>query len=269
MTESNKDTPIEWDKFPGTLENPSDFRKGSGDYGVTFAVPVKHVGYIQPLMEKAQRAFAVFIVPASSLDQAEALLREKKSEPQGITDGSGVSSQSSDFFVSVEALAQVLGVDPRTVQLDAEKGVLVRTGRGQYDTLASCGTLRKALKEAETGHNDVYNDERTQSMRLKRQERELNYLERAGKLVNSEAVMRVIEKAKAAEKQQLLFMPKQLAPLLEGDPAVDEVILEEWAHQFLKGQTEINIVADIVSAPEADQDKMPQMPKKKRRKKKK
>ena len=106
-----------------------------------------------------------------------------------ITDGS--VHRTAD----VETLAQLLGMTGRNVQLQVDNNLLVRASRGQYDMLASYVALWKAYKDLQSGQNDKYNHERTEAMQLKRMERELEYYERAGKLVNAEAVGRAIEKA--------------------------------------------------------------------------
>lgn len=255
------------DKFPGLLENPAGYRKSSDDYAVTISVPIAYVDRLKPLMQKAGRAFVVYLVQVATPEQAVALMDAEDSPAAALRPATTEPHEAGPAPVSLDLMAQVLGVDPRTVQLDAEKGLLVRTARGQYDTLASCATLRKAMLAAATGASDAYNDERTKAMRLKRQERELNYLERAGKLVSAEAVGRAIEKVAAAEKQRLLFLPKQLAPQLEGDAAERETLLEEWVHGFLKAMTEIDLSA--AAAPAPDQDKPVEVSAKRKRRKRK
>lgn len=252
-----KSTGIEWDKLPAVIEAPG-YSKATDEWKLTISTPSKYRDpYVIALHARMGQVGVFFFVPCGSIEEAEALLQGDDRPSPLPSPQKGRGGKSDRHFVSVELMAQVLGVDPRTVQLDAEKGLLVRTARGQYDTLASCGTLRKALRAAESGQNDAYAEERTKSMRLKRQERELDYLERAKKLGNVEIIQRVMEKAKAAERQQVLFMPKQLAPRLEGNAAEREAMLEEWAYAFLKGQTELNLSADLAGAPKPDLDRMP------------
>jgi hypothetical protein len=239
MTLPDKKQQIDWDRFPGTLENPSDFRKSSGDYGVTFSVPVKHVGYIQPLMEKAQRTFAVFIIPAADMEQAENLIKQQDIDPDimGLPDPSYsplTKGGDGGCFVPVEVIAEVLVMTERNAQLQAEKGLLIRGTRGQYDTLASCAALWKALKEAENGRSDGYHHERTEAMRLKRQTKEVEYLEKVGQLVNADAARKLVEKVLAQMRQRILMMPKYLAPILDGLSAREqEPILENYARESL------------------------------------
>jgi len=255
----------DWVKLPATLDSPG-FKKASDEFLFTFASAKKHLDpYIQDMQAKLGTFGVVFYVPCQTTEQVEALLRDR-SEPTGIVDKSAPARTLDKFIVPLDLLAEALGMTERNVQILAAKELLVSVPgvRGKYDTLATCAALYKAFRGAENGATDAYNDERTKAMRLKRQERELGYLERAGSLVNAEGVQRAIEKAKAVEKQVLLFMPKQVAPLLEGDPAVNEAVLEEWAHQFLKSQTEMDISA---AAPEPDQDKMPEMKKKRKKRK--
>lgn len=262
MTTRNNHT--EWVKLPATLDSPG-YKKPSDEFTFTFATPKKYLDpYIQDMQAKLGTSGVLFYVPCTG-DQVDALLKDAPDVP-------GIGNPEPEVIacppITLRELAELLNRDERTVQLLEEKGVVVRITRGLYDRDKTIAGIWKALKEAESGATDAYSEERTKAMRLKRQERELQYLERAGKLGNVEAIQTVIEKAKAAEKQQVLFMPKQLAPRLDGDPAVNEAILDEWAYSFLKGQTKINII-DAAKAAAPDPDKMPEMKKRKKKTKKK
>jgi hypothetical protein len=228
-----KPTGIEWDKLPAVIEAPG-YNKATDEWKLTISTPSKYRDpYVIALHARMGQVGVFFFVPCGSLDEVEALLRQSDNGPQGITNGAPPQEVIDRHYVSVEVMAQVLGVDPRTVQLDAEKGLLVRTARGQYDTLASCGTLRKALRAAESGQNDAYAEERTRSIRLKRQEREINLLERIGKLANAEVLQRGFENVLAMINQKLNMMPKSLSPRLESVAAMEaEQVLDEWKRKI-------------------------------------
>jgi hypothetical protein len=224
---------IEWVKLPVTFDAPG-FKKASDEFTFTFATPKKYQDpYINAMMARIGNYGVLFFVPCTQ-EQAEVLLREKDA-PGAIALGSAPQEVLESSIVPVEVMAEVLGVDPRTVQLDAEKGVLVRTGRGQYDTLASCATLRKAWKEAENGQTDAYNDEKVKELRVKRQDREAKLAERLGCLVNAQRVRQTYEAIEAAERNAVLNMPKKLGPemdMVSGTEA--EVKLNDWARRHLK-----------------------------------
>ena len=244
------------DRLPAVVDAPG-FHKPTGEFTFTIKTPKKYEDMAKAFMDRVSSLGVFFFRPCEP-EQIDAVLEQGNGpSPQPLSPEGRGNTQTAD----VETLALLLEMTERNVQLQVDNGLLVRADRGQYDMLGSYVGLWRAFKELQRGQNKSYNDERLEAMRLKRQERELDYYERAGKLGNIESIQRVIEKVKAVEKQQILFMPKQLAPQLEGDPAVNEVLLETWAHSFLKMQTEINLAVDIEKPAEPDQDKKPEVKK--------
>jgi hypothetical protein len=231
------ETKPEWNKLPAIVETTS-FRKTSDDYTFTIATPRKYEEYAKAFMARLSGMGVLFFIPCAP-DQVDALLRDHDA-PAGITDGAAPQEVLDSCVVPVETMAQVLGVDVRTVQLDAEKGVLVRTGRGLYDALASCGTLRKAWKETESGKNDAYNEERTAAMRLKRLEREREHEEAMKRLVEYEGLVKARERKNADMKQKLLFLEKTLPPRLHLLPANEQETIIK--HEIRKLLTEFALI---------------------------
>ncbi len=164
---------------------------------------------------------------------------------------------ASDATVPVEDLAEWLCVTPRRVQQLEKKGIVMKDGHGAYRLRDSIQGYIREMNAKADGKNSEYHKERTKKMKIDRQNAEVEYLERIGKLVSTEGVERAIQRVKATEKQQLIFMPKQLTPRLDGDPGINEPILEEWRDQFMKNQAEIkfNEVAPIQAVDHAQRKK--------------
>ena len=222
----------EYDKLPATVETTS-FRKTTDEYTFTLATPRKYEEEAKRFMARISSMGVIFFVPCNA-DQVDNLLQGSESRVQGQVLTQNSELKTDNCIVDVEVMATVLGMTERNVQLHAEKGTLVRNARGQYDTLATCGSLWKSLKELETGKNDDHNRERTEAMRLKRMNNEVAYLERIGKLVNAELVMAAIEKGMAEARQRWLFMPKHLSPKLENLSLQEiESMLDEYSRSSL------------------------------------
>ena len=147
----------------------------------------------------------------------------------------------AEVTLPVEDLAEWLVLTPTRVQQLAKKGIVVKTEHGVYQLKASVQGYIREMNAKADGKNSKYHQERTKLMEIKRRDAERTFLEAMKQLVNADRVVKAIERAKADDKQQILFMPKALATRFEGDPAANEAILEEWAHQYLKTRAEIDI----------------------------
>lgn len=240
------DSRLEMDSFPCILENPSDFRKGSGDYGVTLAVQVKHVDQIQPLMAKAQKPFAAFLVPMGTIDQAEEFIKAQNGHGglSGLPDPDAQSAirDPQSAIATLEDVALALAVDPRTIQNYADAGLLVRNSRGQYDLLASLAAMNKARKDAETAESNDNRKEKGLILQAKRQRLQIDNLERAGELVNAASVRAAVEKGISENRTRWLFLPKYLAPKLEGLKVQEmEILLEDYVRASLTQLAAITI----------------------------
>jgi len=230
-TKKNSIERFQPDKFPGLLENPAGYRKATDDYTVTFAVPIGAVERLQPLMQKAGKPFIVYLVQVATPEQAEALL---DSDDHPSPPASPAEGKEGEASADVETLAALLGMTERNVQLQVDNNLLVRSTRGRYDMLLSYAALWRAHQSLRSGQNDEYNEQRTASMRLKRQERELNYLERAGKLVNAEKMQSAYENVESEERHAIINMPKTLGPQCDGLPGTEvEIRLNDWSRRHL------------------------------------
>jgi len=254
MSETNK-KPIERfhpDKFPGLLESPGSYRKGSDDFGVTFAVPRGMIEHVQPLQHKAGRPFVIYCVEVGTPEQAEQLLNvDVDPAVDGLSrlNGSNGLHGSHNNTVPVDVLAAALGMTDRNVQILADQGLIIRVQgvRGQYDVLATCAALYKAFRGAENGATDAYSDERTKAMRLKRQERELTLLERVKRLTDAEATVRAFTKLLALINSKLNMMPKTLSLSVEMVSAVEaETVLDDWKRR-LQSELSSHDVAKLVT----------------------
>jgi hypothetical protein len=177
------------DRLPAVVETPG-FHKATGEFTFTIKTPKKYEDLAKAFMERISDLGVFFFRPCKAED-IDAVLKQGNGVPGKAPKPSGESAQVAD----VETLALLLEMTERNVQLQVGNGLLVRTDRGQYDMLASYVSLWKAHQELRHGQNDTYNDERTRAMKLRRQERELDYYERAKKLVNADKVYRAVEQA--------------------------------------------------------------------------
>lgn len=223
------------DKFPGMLESPGTYRKNSNDFGVTFAVPAEKVEHIQPLMQKAGKFFVAYLVQVSDAVQADLLLAQDLDEA---VDGRALPEPKSldglPDTVPVGVLADLLDMTDRNIQILEQKGIVFKDNRGQYRLRESIKSVLKEERLRGDGKNSDFNRARTEAMQLKRQQAEVDYLERVGALVNAEEVRRAIEKAKANDRQKWIVLPKHLAPRLDGLTAQEiEPILEDYVRESL------------------------------------
>jgi hypothetical protein len=223
------------DKFAGHLVSPGTYRMATDDFAVTFAVAAGKVEHIQPLMQKAGRLFVAYLVQVSDADQADALLNAESAEGMAQSaEGVKNSGDAAASFVNVETLAELLEMTERNVQLQVDNNLLVRSGPGRYDMLASYALLWKAHKELRSGQNDSFNAERTAVMRLKRLEKERLHEEAMGRLVNFEEYLKAGERKAAVIKQKLLFLEKSLPPRLAGLSANEqEPIIKDAIRKLL------------------------------------
>ena len=261
---------IEWVKLPATFESPGTYNKASDEFRFIFATPKRYQDpHINALLARIGNYGVFFFVPCTP-EQAEVMLQQKDTGtlPRLPIDRAAGPGELASSLVPVEVMAEVLGVDPRTVQLDAEKGILVRTAHGQYDALASCATLRKAWKEAQNGQTDAYNDEKVREIRIKRQEREAKLAERMGKLLNADRTRQVYEAVEAEERNALLNMPKKLSVELDMVSGTEaEVKLNDWIRRHLKTFSSWDGIMAMVR--NIAQTKTPEKPQKQEKKKKK
>jgi hypothetical protein len=261
MNNKNK---IDWDKLPVTLET-SAYRKTSDDFTFVLVTPRKYEAYAKSFMSRLSSMGVVFFVACSSDSERDSLLQEPKEELKGIGDGTEPKKQDEKRFVPLEIMAQVLGMTPRNVQLHAEKGMLIRTTRGQYDTLLSCGSLWKAYKALETGKNENYNQQRLENLEKKNRELDRLHAVEMKKLVPADDVQRAREIENGNIRQKFLYL-KALAPQLEGRTVNEiEKRLNEYALKCL-GELDRSENADIREG--MDEEEQQQLPKKNAKKKK-
>lgn len=242
------DTPkIEWDKLPVIVET-AGFRKTTDDFTFTIVTARRYEDHAKSFMSRLSSMGVLFFVPCITADQVDALLQEHTAPPS-VTDGEAPAEVADLCLVPVEVMARVLGVDPRTVQLDVERGMLVRNAHGMYDALASCGTLRKAWKDAENAVTEDHKKEKGLILREQRIKLEAANKERLGQLMNAEKTRQAIEHIEAEERQALLNMPKTLGPQCDMLPGREvEIKLMDWVRRHLKEQSAWDRIISLVRA---------------------
>jgi hypothetical protein len=224
----------EYDKLPGTVET-SSFRKSSDDFTFTIATPRKWEEHAKAMMGRLS-SFGVFLFARCEPEEAEALLsaecgvRNAESNSELRTPNSKLAIRP----IPVGMLAELLGVDERTIQLWEDRGIVARVSRGLYDRDGTLKGLHKAWKEAEAGRNDAFNDSRAKEQHYKALERQRKHEIEMGRLFNVDRMREVYENVQSAERHAILNMPKKLGPECEGLTGTEiEVKLNDWARRHL------------------------------------
>lgn len=238
-------TNMEYSAIPGTLET-SGFRKTSDDFTFTIASPKREQAHVTEMLKNLS-CYGVFFFFPCSPSEAESILSKKKSAPVAEI-GSGEQQIVDIPPADLETLSEWLtpeGLPPmteRNVQLLEAKGIVIRVARGRYDLKRSVRRRIGELSDKGEGKDSDMHREKVEGLRLNRQIREANFLERMGKLVNAEEIRTAIEKAKSEERQSILNMPKNLAPRLEGLSGTEiEVELNKWSERHLSAMTAVKI----------------------------
>jgi len=259
---------VEWDKLPAEIEAPG-FKKSTGEFTFTIVTPKKYEGHAKAFMDRVNALGVFFFVPCS-LDQIDALLSDKSDmaaiDRPPLLQGKGSRSDDAiSYLVPVEVMAEVLGVDPRTVQLDAEKGALVRSGRGQYDVLASCGSLRKAWKDAESVQGNLLRDVKLQREQERLRKDQRKNAEEEGKLTNTERLLQAESAVQAQERNGLLNMPKLMGAIFGAEV---EIAAMDWVREHLKSFSSREKIMEIIknAPPIGTEQKIPAKKKEKRKK---
>src|SRR3990172_4859183 len=128
---AEKDTKTLISRFPGSLEAVG-WRKGTQDFGVTYAVPQEMREYVKPLMDKLNQYFVIASVEVRDTQQAEQILKSQGDDIDTLPIGEE-GQGGTDRYCSMEEVAFLLSMVPRTAFLYAQKGVIVKVGRGRYD----------------------------------------------------------------------------------------------------------------------------------------
>lgn len=221
----------EFDKLPAVVET-TGFRKTSDDYTFTLATPKRFEEYVKAMLGRLSH-FGIFYFRPCAPDEAERFLNNGGPDASHLPDSSALRAPHS-AFATVDALAAMLGMTERNVQLLSEKGLLSRPARGQYDLLESCVLLWRGYKELESGRNRDRNQRQTE--RIEKQNRELDreHLTKMRLLVNATEVQRQIELQNAEIRQKFVYL-KALAPGLDGRPVNEiEKRLDEYAKKCLR-----------------------------------
>jgi terminase small subunit / prophage DNA-packing protein len=80
--------------------------------------------------------------------------------------------KSNDTVISAVTLARLLGLSAQAIANHASAGVLVRSGRGQYEKDASVTSYCAHLRKSASGRNTATSDDRARLARAKADEAE-------------------------------------------------------------------------------------------------
>ena len=207
-------------KFPGSLDNLG-FRRGTADWGITFAIPKEFFSYAKPLGDKLGSYFVVAAVCVPDREHAETLLAEQIEIPT-ITAG----EKGPEFVASTTQMQEMFSLTGQHIAVLERSGIIFKIARGKFDVIKSVQGYVNDLRRHAAGKSDGYSEERTKKLRIQRESAELDLLKQKGELVNSQAVQKAVEQDYLTIKNKLAYIPSKAAPLCEhkSAPEVQEIL---------------------------------------------
>lgn len=247
--------------FPGVLE----IRKSTGDYGILFTVPLKHLEHIKPLLEKEGRPFFVSARDTADIEQAEELVKNADNGRVPVQEHAGAAKETST--VSVDKMAEIFDMTARRVEQLEKDGVFYKLGHNRYDLLRSAAGYVQDRKTR--NKTSVLNQRREENLEKKNRELDRQHAIEMGKLVSAADMQRNRELENANIRQKFIYLPA-LAPQLEGRPVGEiEARLKEYMRKALEDLDRSDNETRGHGDGEMEQEQSPvQAPKKKKKKKK-
>ena len=238
---AEKDTKTLISRFPGSLEAVG-WRKGTQDFGVTYSVPQELREYVKPLMDKLNKYFIIASVEVRDTQQAEQILKAQGDEIDSLPAGKGgQSKEDQDRYCSMEEIASMLSMTPRSAFLYAQKGVIVKVGRGRYDLTQSIQNYIKEIRN-EQRSGGRRGEVLAEKEEIQKERLLVKLLTEKKKLVIAEDCVREVEKNNFNVRNKLLRLPTKLAPLIAGNKKPSEIkeIMEDHVRECLTELAGIN-----------------------------
>src|SRR3990172_673053 len=95
-------------RFPGSLEAVT-WRKGTQDFGVTYAVTQEMREYVKPLMDKLNQYFVIASVEVRDTQQAEQLLQSQGDEVGALPENSD-GNDRAEWICGIEGIAALFSM---------------------------------------------------------------------------------------------------------------------------------------------------------------
>lgn len=224
-------------KIAGTLERP-EYRRREGEHFVGVTVEDERRDLVVPLFDypRGQRVVAI-IVPIQNTSESAPWLELNPDKPLAAPKPSGFQET---YEVRVLFMADVLGINKRTLQLLGGKHPEIKLGRGRYDLIA---TVKARLVELEAEYKGrggkQYSDARTRDKEIEGSIKEVNLLEKCGALVPFEEVQALAQKTGLEYRRAIENLPARLAAELSAakTPAAARRILEKEIKTILMALT--------------------------------
>lgn len=233
-------------RFPGSLEAVT-WRKGSQDFGVTWAVPQEMREYVKPLMDKLNQYFVSYCFEVRDVQQAESLLQAKEDGGNILPDSGGETG--TERFCSLDDIASMLSMTPRNALLYAQKGVIIKLSRGRYDLTKSIQNYIKEIR-TEQRSGGRRNEVLAEKEEIQKERLLVKLLVEKKKLVNTEDCVREVEKHNFNVRNKLLYLPTKIAPLIAGNMKPSEIkeVIEDHVRECLTELTGLDPARMGVSA---------------------
>lgn len=228
-------------KFPGSLDNLG-FRRGTADWGITFAIPKEYFSYAKPLGDKLGMFFVVAAVPVGDREQAECLLAEQVEIPSLTAGESG-----PEFVATTTQMQEMFGLTGQHIAVLERSGIIFKISRGKYDVVKSVQGYIADLRRQTLGKNEGYSEERTKKLRIQRESAELDLLKQKGELVNAELIQKAVEQDYLTIKNKLAYIPSKAAPLCEQKTAPEvQEILDDHIRECLAELSGVDVARIVV-----------------------
>ncbi|HSW63737.1 MAG TPA: hypothetical protein VLH56_10580 [Dissulfurispiraceae bacterium] len=208
-------------KFPCQLES-CGFRRGTQDWGISFSSPQEVRKFTQPLDRVLNKWCVVVVFPVQNAEQAKVLLERDEDKPILID-----PDDSMLIECGREQLCEDFGLEPNRVNVLAREGTVVKLKRGQYDYRASVRGYIEYLRRLAQGRGTGdYQASRAKREAQKSELAEIDLLERKGKLVLADEVVKGFEDYNAAIISALMAAPAQ------AEDAEAQQIMEETVERL-------------------------------------
>ncbi len=229
---SDNDNKILISRFPGSLEAVT-WRKGTQDFGVTYAVPQEMREYVKPLMDKLNQYFVIASVGVRNTQQAEQILKSQGDDIDVLSDSSD-GNDTAEWICGIEDISALLSTTPQNIQLYVQRGVIIRIGRGRYDAFKSIQNYVKEIRN-EQRSGGRRGEVLAEKEEIQKERLLVKLLTEKKKLVIAEDCVREVEKSNFNVRNKLLRLPTKLAPLIAGNkrPSVIKEIMEDHVRECL------------------------------------
>ncbi len=151
-----------------------------------------------------------------------------------------------DKNVSAKTLGDFIGVTPGRISQMVTDGIIIRSGRGRYQFLASVKAYIDMLKGGGGARGADYNAERTRLTKAQADEKELQVKQLQGDLIPAEDVLEEWQKMLTSMRSKLLSIPSKTAHLVIAAEKYQEAerIIRERIYEALQEMSDDGLPAN-------------------------